>query len=75
MVGQLDGYHLDRARGRALGKERGGQLYQAIRPGQVAEARQLLAEGEAASSKGMEKARAYVEAHIYKGIDWRHRVA
>lgn len=75
VVGQLDGYHLARACGRALGKERSGQLYQAIRTGQVAEARQLLAEGEAASSKGIEKARAYVEAHICKGIDWRHRGA
>jgi hypothetical protein len=75
VVGQLDGYHLARACGRALGKERGGQLYQAIRAGQVAEAHQLLREGEAAGSKGMEKARAYVEVHIRKGIDWRHRVA
>jgi hypothetical protein len=73
VVTQLDGYHLARACGRALGKQAGGQLYQAIRGGPEAAARKLLAGAEPSSSKGVAKARAYVEAHIHQGMDWRQR--
>ena len=78
MIGQLDGFHLARACGRALGKQAGKELYKAIRKGEETEAFKLLELSEPATtkgaSKGASKARAYVQARVSTGADWQVRV-
>ena len=75
VIGQLDGFHLARACGRALGKDAGKELYKAIRKGEQTEAYRLLELSEPATtkgaSKGASKARAYVQARVSTGADWR----
>jgi hypothetical protein len=73
-VRQLDGFHLARACGRAFGKGLGRQLYEAVRQGQWAQARQLLAEVEPVIRPGARRARRYVQRQLAQGVDWRNQV-
>jgi len=70
----VDGFHLARACGRALGKQAGRELYKTIRHGQETEAFKLLELSEPATTKGASKARAYVQARVSTGADWRVRI-
>ena len=67
-----------RACGRALGKQAGKELYKAIRKGQETEAFKLLElsepTAEPVTTKGASKARAYVQARVSTGADWRVRI-
>ena len=74
VIGQLDGFHLARACGRALGKDVGRELYKAIRKGEETEAWKLMEQVEPVTTKGASKARAYVQARVSTGADWRVKV-
>ncbi len=66
---QLDGFHLARACGQ--GWQGGKEIYQAIRDGEVEEARGLINNLIPREGKRYQKARRYVERNLEKGKDWR----
>jgi hypothetical protein len=68
-IRQLDGYHLARACGR--GWQEGKAIYQAIRAGEVAEARRWVESLIPRDGQGVHKSRQYVERNLEKGRDWR----
>jgi hypothetical protein len=68
-IRQLDGFHLARACGR--GWQEGGTLYQAIRAGDIEEARRLMYNLKTREGNGVQKSRQYVERNLEKGRDWR----
>jgi hypothetical protein len=76
-IWQLDGYHLARACGRALGAEVGQALYQALRAGESSQAQTLLEAAGAPLHKGKQAQQAYRWVHKVAqegwGLDWRVR--
>ena len=74
---QLDGDHLSRACGRAMGAELGQALYQALREGKTARAQALLIADEVPSreSKSVQQAYRWVNQVAQEGwgLDWRIR--
>jgi len=76
-IWQLDGFHLSRACGRALGAERGQALYQALREGQTCRAQALLQADDAPLREGKQAQQAYrwvnKVAQEGWGLDWRIR--
>jgi len=76
-VWQLDGYHLSRACGRAMGTELGQELYQALREGKIPRAQALLIADDAPSRENKTAQQAYrwvnKVAQEGWGLDWRIR--
>ena len=76
-IWQLDGYHLSRACGRAMGAELGQELYQALRAGKTARAQALLLADDAPSRENKTAQQAYrwvnKVAQEGWGLDWRIR--
>jgi hypothetical protein len=76
---QLDGFHLARACRRGWGWEKGAEIYQGIRLGEVSQALEVMKEakeedkGEQTDQAWVKQARNYVENHLYDGVDWRYR--
>jgi hypothetical protein len=77
---QLDGFHLARACRRGWGGEKGAEIYQGIRLGEVSQALEGMKEakeedkGEQMDRTWVKQARHYVENHLYDGVDWRYRL-
>jgi len=76
-IWQLDGYHLSRACGRAMGAELGQALYQALREGKISRAQALLIADDAPlrESKTAQQAYRWVNKVAQEGwgLDWRIR--
>ena len=76
-IWQLDGYHLSRACGRAMGAEMGKALYQALRTGQTLRAQALLQAEDAPVREAKQAQQAYrwvsKVAQEGWGLDWRIR--
>lgn len=76
-IWQLDGYHLSRACGRAMGAEMGQALFQALREGQTFRAQALLQAENAPlrESKQAQQAYRWVNKVAQEGwgLDWRIR--
>ena len=72
-VRQLDGFHLARACGRALGKKESARLYEHIRQGHFQEAEAKLHSAEPPEKKAGRKALSWLSKVIAKrqGKDWR----
>jgi hypothetical protein len=66
---QLDGFHLARACGK--GWQEGAILYEAIRAGDIEQARQLMESLSPREGRGVARSRQYVKRNIEKGRDWR----
>jgi hypothetical protein len=70
---QLDGFHLARACVRAVGKEQGQALFQAMRQGRWAEAEKLWGEAPKRTQSSAQKAQRWIETCLatHTGSDWR----
>jgi hypothetical protein len=76
-IWQLDGYHLSRSCGRAMGAELGPALYQALREGHTVRAQALLCatDAPARESQAAQQAHRWVTKVAQEGwgLDWRIR--
>jgi len=76
-VRQLDGFHLARATGRALGQENGHILYQTIRAGDFAAAQTLWEQAPKRQQKSTQRDIRWLDQLLadQQGQDWRSRLA
>ena len=75
-IRQVDGFHLKRACGRALGREMGGRLYEALRAGRWEEAQEIWTTAPRRQGKRAQEAAQWLEGLLARqeGVDWRVRV-
>jgi hypothetical protein len=68
-IRNLDSFHLARACSR--GWQEGRAIYEAIRAGQVDQARSLISQAIPKEGQGAAQSRSYIENNLVKGRDWR----
>jgi len=76
VIRQVDGFHLKRACRRALGREMGERLYEAIRAGRWAEAEDIWATAPRREGQRAQEAARWLAGLLARqeGVDWRVQV-